>query len=148
MTLTNPVAALRHDLRTPVNHIVGYAEMLIEDLEGESHAHERAALETAISAAREVLVVISAVLAPTRETVEEADLAALYTRVAEPQRRIIDAVRSLLAASNQPPTPNVAADLQRILDAAANLVPQSRSVPAVASAAPAPGAGAILVVDD
>ncbi len=81
MTLTNPVAALRHDLRTPVNHIVGYAEMLIEDLEGESHKAQRTALETAISAAREVLTVISAVLAPTRETVDESDLAALYARI-------------------------------------------------------------------
>jgi signal transduction histidine kinase len=34
----NPVAHLRHDLRTPVNHIVGYAEMLIEDLELPAHA--------------------------------------------------------------------------------------------------------------
>lgn len=147
MTLTNPVAALRHDLRTPVNHIVGYAEMLIEDLEGESHRAQRTALETAISAAREVLTVISAVLAPTRETVDEADLATLYARVAEPQRRIIDAVRSLLAASGDPPTPNFADDLRRILDAAGHLVPQERSAPAAAPAADG-GAARILVVDD
>ncbi|MDQ3168851.1 MAG: protein kinase [Acidobacteriota bacterium] len=147
MTLTNPVAALRHDLRTPVNHIVGYAEMLIEDLEGESHTAQRAALETAISAAREVLTLISAVLAPTRETVEEADLAALYARITEPQRRIIDAVRTLLAASSEPPTKTFVADLQRILDAAGNLVPQSR-VAAASAPAPTTGAGEILIVDD
>lgn len=146
MTLTNPVAALRHDLRTPVNHIVGYAEMLIEDLEGESHRAERAALETAISAAREVLTLISAVLAPTRETVDESDLAALYARITEPQRKIIDAVRTLLAASSEPPTKTFAADLQRILDAASHLVPQSRTV--AAAAAPLTGAGEILIVDD
>ena len=148
MTLTNPVAALRHDLRTPVNHIVGYAEMLIEDLEGEAHARERQALETAISAAREVLTVISAVLAPTRETVEEADLAALYAQVAEPQRRIIDAVRSLLSASNEPPTKTFIGDLQRILDAASHLVPQSRTVPQAPRASTGAGAGEILIVDD
>jgi signal transduction histidine kinase len=27
------VAQLRHDLRTPVNHIIGYSEMLLEDAE-------------------------------------------------------------------------------------------------------------------
>ena len=66
MTLVNPVAALRHDLRTPVNHIVGYAEMLLEDLEAPEHAPARAALQQTIKAAREVLVAISSVLAPTR----------------------------------------------------------------------------------
>ena len=149
MTLTNPVAALRHDLRTPVNHIVGYAEMLIEDLEGESNAKARQALELTVSAAREVLSAISSVLAPTRETVEESDLAALYARVAEPQQRIIDAVRSLLGASSQPPTKTFVADLQRILEAASHLIPQSRAVPVMPAAAPTGiGAGAVLVVDD
>lgn len=31
---SNPVASLRHDLRTPVNQILGYSEMLLEDAEG------------------------------------------------------------------------------------------------------------------
>ena len=34
----NPVAQLRHDLRTPVNHILGYSEMLLEDAEAEGNA--------------------------------------------------------------------------------------------------------------
>ncbi|HKR56615.1 MAG TPA: histidine kinase dimerization/phospho-acceptor domain-containing protein, partial [Gemmatimonadales bacterium] len=59
---SNPVAALRHDLRTPVNHIVGYAEMLIEDLEGPANATRRAELESTIEAARDALKMISLVL--------------------------------------------------------------------------------------
>jgi len=148
MTLTNPVAALRHDLRTPVNHIVGYAEMLLEDLEAPAHAQARAALQTTIAAAREVLSVISSVLAPTRDTVEDSELATLYARVAEPQRKIIDAVRVLLAASGEPPTPNFVDDLRRILDAAGNLVPQPRTAPAPLSPAAEAAAARILVVDD
>nr|MDQ3070147.1 protein kinase [Acidobacteriota bacterium] len=148
MTLTNPVAALRHDLRTPVNHIVGYAEMLLEDLEAPAHAGTRAALEQTIAAAREVLSVISSVLSPTRDSVDEAELTALYARVAEPQRRIIDAVRSLLAASGEPPLPNFVDDLRRILDAAGHLVPQERTAPVAPSPVAAGGSARILVVDD
>jgi CheY-like chemotaxis protein/tRNA A-37 threonylcarbamoyl transferase component Bud32 len=149
MTLTNPVAALRHDLRTPVNHIVGYAEMLLEDLEEPAHATKRAALQQTIAAAREVLSVISTVLAPTRDSVDASELAVLYARLADPQRRIIDAVRGLLAASGEPPTPNFMDDLRRILDAAGHLLPRERSAPAAAATtAASSGAARILVVDD
>jgi two-component system cell cycle response regulator len=34
----SPAARLRHDLRTPVNHILGYGEMLLEDAEAAGHA--------------------------------------------------------------------------------------------------------------
>lgn len=148
MTLVNPVAALRHDLRTPVNHIVGYAEMLLEDLEAPEHAQARAALQQTIAAAREVLVVISSVLAPTRETVDQEELTALYARVAEPQRKILDAVRSLLAASGEPPTPNFADDLKRILDAAGHLIPHDKTAPVAPVPAAGEGTARILVVDD
>jgi len=147
----NPVAELRHDLRTPVNHIVGYAEMLLEDLPAPAHERERAALEQTIGAAREALRTISLVLAPTRDQVEPAELDGLYARLAEPQRRIIDAVRGLLSAAGEVPTPTFSDDLTRILAAADRLVPRDRQ-PAVresgAAVAPADGRARILVVDD
>jgi len=121
---SNPVAALRHDLRTPVNHIVGYAEMLLEDLEGPSHEARRAALERTLAAARDALKAISLVLAPTRDAIEPGELTGLYVRLEEPQRRIVDAVRSILEASGEAPTPTFIEDLHRIEAAAARLVPK------------------------
>ena len=41
MSATPSAAELRHELRTPINHIVGYAEMLLEDSEGPEHAERR-----------------------------------------------------------------------------------------------------------
>ena len=116
MTGLNPVAALRHDLRTPVNHIVGYAEMLLEDLEAPVHAERRAALEQAIGAAREALRSISLVLAPSRDTVEPPELAQLYSTLAEPQRRIVESVQGLLSSTGEAPTPTFLEDLRRILE--------------------------------
>ena len=147
----NPVAHLRHDLRTPVNHIVGYAEMLIEDLELPNHAEQKAALERTIGAARDALKAISVVLAPTREAVEPAELTALYATLAEPQRRVMDAVRGLLTLTGQAPTPTFAEDLRRILEAAERLVPRDGAVRPTETgpaAVPDTGRARILVVDD
>jgi DNA-binding response OmpR family regulator len=147
----NPVAALRHDLRTPVNHIVGYAEMLLEDLQLPAHAEQKVALERTLSAAREALQAISVVLAPTRDGVEPAELAGLYATLAEPQRRVVDTVRGLLSLAGEAPTPTFAEDLRKILAAAERLVPQGH-VGGVAAPTPViaaePGRARLLVVDD
>ncbi|HEY6784195.1 MAG TPA: protein kinase [Gemmatimonadales bacterium] len=148
---SNPVAALRHDLRTPVNHIVGYAEMLIEDLEGPVNAGRRAELESTIEAARDALKMISLVLAPTRDTIEPTEVTGLYHQLEDPQHRIIEAVHRLLAAAGEAPTATFVEDLKKIEAAAGRLVPTT-----------APGAGGpdsrqtsadsgrarVLVVDD
>jgi len=151
MSDMNPVAHLRHDLRTPVNHIVGYAEMLIEDLELPAHAERKAALERTIGAARDALQAISVVLAPTREAVLPEELAGLYATLAEPQRRVVEAVGGLLALSGEPPTPTFTEDLQKILAAAERLVPRDHATAAPQpAAAPAVGEARarLLVVDD
>jgi len=148
---SNPVAALRHDLRTPVNHIVGYAEMLLEDLEGDRDADRRKALEAALAAARDALKLISLVLAPTRDAVEPAEVSGLYRKLEDPQRRILDAVHALLAAAGEVPSPTFAEDLRKIEAAAARLVPAEPgpAAPAAASGvAAARGKARVLVVDD
>lgn len=148
---SNPVAALRHDLRTPVNHIVGYAEMLLEDLEGPGQESRRAALHQAVAAARDALAVISLVLAPTRDAVEPAELDSLYQKLEEPQHRILDTIRALLEAAGEAPTPAFAEDLRKIMDAAERLVPRERLAkpPAASDAAAAKnGKARVLVVDD
>ena len=149
---SNPVAALRHDLRTPINHIVGYAEMLLEDLEGPDRGAQRDALQRAIAAAQDALKVISLVLAPTRETIEPGEVTALYAQLQGPQRRITEAVRSILAAAGEAPPPTVefVEDLHRIEAAAARLVPGDGG--GMGTATPGrtdgTGKGRVLVVDD
>ncbi|HEY2806734.1 MAG TPA: response regulator, partial [Gemmatimonadales bacterium] len=149
---SNPVAALRHDLRTPVNHIVGYAEMLLEDLGGPGHEEQRAALEKTLAAARDALKAISLVLAPTRDAIEPGELTGLYTRLEDPQRRIVDAVRAVLAFTGEAPTPTFVEDLHRIEAAAARLVPKAQAATgngqSATGQAGAAGKARVLVVDD
>lgn len=53
------VAQLRHDLRTPINHIIGYSEMLLEDAEEVGNESIAADLKRIHSAAQELLGLIN-----------------------------------------------------------------------------------------
>ena len=155
--LTQTAAAeLRHELRTPVNHIVGYAEMLLEDLAGSDPASRRTALEDTLGAARDVLTLISTSLPGTATEIRHREVVALYESLREPRQRIVSALRPLLDATDLVDEA-FAADVQRILAAAERLVgspPSELTTPDGASAAQGtPGAADIaparvLVVDD
>ena len=60
------VAALRHDLRTPINQIIGYSELVAEDLEGDEHARTRGDLEKIGRAARGLADLITKEIQPGR----------------------------------------------------------------------------------
>ena len=48
-------ARLRHDLRTPINAIIGYSELVMEDFADELSASVRSDIETVLQAARKLL---------------------------------------------------------------------------------------------
>ena len=147
------VGELRHDLRTPVNHIVGYTEMLLEDSEEPAFADCRTLLQDILSAAREVLLLINGALPPTRNEVSPSELATLYSSIRIPQGRILGAIRNLLASPSAPPGDEFPQDLLRIRAAAERLVPgdAAGAVPVQAGEQKASGqnrGAKILVVDD
>jgi class 3 adenylate cyclase len=49
---------IRHDLRNPINIIIGYAEMLLEDIEEENHPEAYTNLQKILSSARRLLTLI------------------------------------------------------------------------------------------
>jgi CheY-like chemotaxis protein len=147
---------LRHELRTPVNHIVGYTEMLLEDAAGPEDADRRRALGETLAAARDVLTRINRALPSTQATLGAEVVDTLFASLVEPQQRISRIVGSLLAATDYEAEGVYAQDLRKILQAAARLVP-ARPQPAPNTAVaggfardsrPATGPARILVVDD
>lgn len=54
---------IKHELRTPINHIIGYSEMLIEDLVPHSDPAALSALQIVLGAAREMLAVVNSQIA-------------------------------------------------------------------------------------
>ncbi|MGH7538359.1 MAG: protein kinase domain-containing protein [Gemmatimonadales bacterium] len=133
----DPVAELRHELRTPVNHIVGYAEMLLEDATDPALGLRRAALEAALGGARDALALINSTLGPARRDVGADELDRLYDALREPQRRITTAVHGLLGSPDAQRDAALTEDLRRILTAAERLGrPGPATAPTSGAAAP------------
>ena len=147
---TGEVAALRHNLRTPVNHIVGYAEMLLEDAEASADETRRGALEATLQAARRVLRLINESLSSGHTTVAPADLRALYEALRGPQREIVQAMTPLLASGAT--DEQFVADVRRILSAAERLAGPDAAAPTAEhrtkAVAGGPTPARLLVVDD
>jgi CheY-like chemotaxis protein len=108
-------AELRHELRTPVNHILGYAEMLREDADGGSET--AAQCDRIIGVARDVLVRINTALPPTGIAMHD-DVTALLTALRGPQSEILAATQVLTATSSDE---QLTADVARIAEAARRL---------------------------
>jgi len=145
-TLTvQALSELRHELRTPINQIIGYCEMLLEDATAEEHAARRAALEQALSAVRDALTTIDRGLPAGRTDVRPADAEALTDTLRVPREKILRATESLLGDAERA----FVADVRKIRSAAerlgigipgpgsANAMPGSRTpVPGPRPAAP------------
>ena len=89
-------AELRHEMRTPVNHIIGYAEMLQEDSAVGSPIG--AALTEILAIARAVLERINAALPPSGVT-SEANLDGLLKELVSHQRRLLHCTTQLTVMS-------------------------------------------------
>ena len=113
---------LRHELRTPINHIVGYAEMLLEDSGADEHAERRGHIEEIISAAGAILHEINTALPPTLSEPGADDVDRLYAAFQAPRSRVLEAVERL---SRMPDAADgdFAGDLARIREAAEKLAP-------------------------
>jgi CheY-like chemotaxis protein len=109
------IGQLRHQLRTPVNAVLGYSEMLLEDA-----PEHRAALEETVDAARAVLAAIEASLPPSATEIDLPDIDLLHGAIRPHQERILRAVDAIAAQAAE--ESGIAADLARIRGAAERLL--------------------------
>lgn len=73
------LAHLRHELRTPINAIIGYSEMLLEELDSEVDRSIKSELTNILSCGRELLSLVNTILAPTN--LNDIDLSAFYEAI-------------------------------------------------------------------
>src|SRR5687768_3550463 len=170
------LAHMRHELRTPVNAILGYSEMLIEDQASGGALDDLRKIE---SAGRNLLGLINEILDPARLG-REGDLEAAGARIRHDLRTPVNAIigysEMLIEDAEEAGSAGITADLRRIHGAGhrllaliddivrlsegaekdedegvASMVRQTvssiRSLDA-AALAPDSGGGRILVVDD
>ena len=81
-TLPDPFAQLRHDMRTPVNHIIGFSEILIEDAVAKDPSTLITDLQKIHTAAHHLLDLINA--KPGAPSPTTASPQPSYTEVADP----------------------------------------------------------------
>jgi len=146
------LSELRHNLRTPVNHMLGYAEMLIEDATEAGNTTLLEAVREVHSTARALLADINGALS-NREKVTAAEIAALCEHI----RPKVSAIEQCVATAREAAErADWAADLDRIGHAAVNLlalfgdsVPEPAPEPPPAETAASDASRPrILVVDD
>jgi signal transduction histidine kinase len=80
---------LRHDLRTPINHILGYTEMLLEDYEGGGIDGAAQSLQEIHAGGRTLLDCIQGSLGETFGSVTAEQLEALRGRVHPEAERLL-----------------------------------------------------------
>ena len=112
---------LRHELHTPLNHIIGYSEMLLESAaEGSIEALEPR-LRDLHESAHQLMLLVDEVLGPTRRESNEFDLRSLSARAAGPIDAIIAATDELKVRALELAAAEAAQDIERIALAAQTL---------------------------
>ena len=128
------LSALRHDLRTPINQIIGYCEMLLEDASAAELAARRAALEAALSAVRDALTTIDRALPSGREDVRATEAEALTDTLRVPREKILRATDGLLSDADRA----FVSDVRKIRSAAERLGLTGTTTSTPASGTPTP----------
>ncbi len=68
------LSKIRHDMRTPVGHIIGYAEMLYEDMGDDLSPEFQRDLQTIKSSGERMVALIDEFFSPAKQSVDELDL--------------------------------------------------------------------------
>ena len=111
------LAQLRHQLRTPLNHIIGYSEILLEEA-AEDRIEVRAWLADVHASGRIVLDLVQQLVGNAAGPIGERELETLRNRMQEPVQAIMRHVNSLLAERDSADP----LDLLRINSAASELL--------------------------
>ncbi|HEY7759450.1 MAG TPA: response regulator [Burkholderiales bacterium] len=154
---------LRHELHTPLNHIIGYSEMLLEDAAEDGSAALEPGLRQVREEARRLLSLVDDFLGQARVEAGEVDLGRLAAEAAGPLNAVVATVAALKRQAAQAGAAGPSDDLDRIGAAAAALRSMITGgvihdvAPAAQPASGARGAltpaaiaetGVILIVDD
>jgi adenylate cyclase len=136
---------VRHELRTPINAILGYSEMLAED---ETDADVTADLRRIHEAGRKLLQLVDGILDPERlsgsiERDIQSYAAQIEADLRTPINTVVGYAEMLVEEQREIGRDVLVPDLERILEAARTLLATSSDIVAVATHAPDGPAAAV-----
>jgi class 3 adenylate cyclase/ActR/RegA family two-component response regulator len=155
----------RHNLRTPINHILGYGEMLIEDAQDQGKQEFLPDLQRILDDGKIALAVINGALTPATNEVYEPQIRAMSDALCSPVTQILEIIQRIEPDLASGDIVKIRTAAQRLLTMTAELlepgaphepeilvVPipiEIKAPPAHAPAQPKSGSQAhLLVVDD
>jgi adenylate cyclase len=113
---------LKHDLRTPLNHIIGYCEMLLEECASEAPPQLVADLERIHLAGRRLLTVINDLFDPIKSAAYKSNPALVHHEIRTPLNQIIGYAEMLQEEAQEQGAGAFAEDAGKILEAARKLL--------------------------
>ncbi len=116
------LSALRHDLRNSVGHILGYSEMLTEDLEERAEADFIEDVVRINDSGRRLLDLIEEHLSVTHTTLEDVDLPFIQHQLRIQLNHILGYAELVLETAEEEGVGEVAGDLDRISQSATALL--------------------------
>lgn len=122
------LAKLRHDLRTPINAILGYCELLIEEQQDNGDVSMLPDLQKLHAAGKELLAQVNEILANDKISTGELDAdiesvgAQLHYQLRTPTDAVLGYSELLLEVAREHGTPGVIADLEKIHTAAGSFL--------------------------
>lgn len=132
---------LRHELRTPINHILGYTEILLDEAGDAGLAEVTEDLERVHGAGRELLTVVNTLLDPAKHPGGRVDVVAACHQLRTPLDQVIGYAEMLLEGAEANGQGELVPDLRHVHDAAHHLL-------AVVSSVLAPEGVALGTIDD
>ena len=118
------LANLRHELRTPINAIIGYSEMLIEDADTKGYEEFIPDLQKVLEGGRELLALVNNILDPTKSDTAQADLdidaygAYLRHALRTPLNAVVGYTEMLLESAEDQGKGEFISDLRKIYSSA------------------------------
>jgi len=105
---------LRHDLRTPINHILGYTEMLLEDGEGDAGGPIAKALQEIHAGGRTLLDWIQQTFGENLGSVSSGQLDAFEARLRPEAERLLRESESLTEILREEGRQEALSDIDRV----------------------------------
>src|SRR5437016_9118592 len=119
----------RHNLRTLINHILGYGEMLMEDAEEQGKPKLVADLRQILEDGRLALAVINGALCPASNEVGEAEIRAMREAMLAPVGRILEKIRGVELVMNSGDVGKIRVAAERLLAMAGEILEPGGAAP-------------------
>jgi adenylate cyclase len=140
------LSEVRHNMRTPINHILGYGEMLMEDAEDQGKQQFLPDLQQILEDGKLALAVINSALCPVSNEVGEPEIRALRDALLGPVGQILEKIRRIEPELSSGDVVKIKTAAEKLLVMAGEILEPTAHAAEVEPPAPKPAPAPEIVV--